>query len=132
AQRPPDPLPEPSRYLLVLPYLSRGAEPERGAPLLIGPHRADVRSHDNDRVSEIDGATVSVGEPTILEDLQQCIEHLGVCLLDLVEQDHLVRATPHRLGELPALIEADIARRLAEQTADRVWLHVLGRVQPQK
>src|SRR5215831_8150268 len=102
---------EPPLDLLVLSYLSRGAEAERVAPLLIGPHRSDVRSHDDDRVSEIDGATVSVGEPTILEDLQQCIEHLGVCLLDLVEQDHLVRATPHRLGELPALIEADIARR---------------------
>ena len=49
-------------------------------------------------------------------------------LLDLVEQDHLVRPPPHRFGERAALLVADIARRRADQPRDRVLLHVFRHV----
>src|SRR2546429_397028 len=49
-------------------------------------------------------------------------------LLDLVEQDHAVRPAPDRLGELAALLEADVARRRAEQAGDRVLLLALRHV----
>ena len=49
-------------------------------------------------------------------------------LLDLVEQHYRVRALTHGLGELAALIEAHIARRRADQTADGVLFHVLGHI----
>src|SRR5660398_319802 len=37
------------------------------------------------------------------------VEHLRVRLLDLVEQQHGVRPTPHRLGELATFLVADVA-----------------------
>jgi hypothetical protein len=43
----------------------------------------------------------SVG--AVLQDLEQDV-HLGVGLLDLVEQDHRVALAPDGLGQLPALV----------------------------
>src|SRR6266511_4060050 len=106
--------------LLVFAHLSRGAESERIASLLVGADRSYVRRHDDDRIAEVDRAAVAIGEPTVLEDLQQRVEDLGVRLFDLVEQDHLVRPTPHRLGQLTALVEADVAWRRAEQSTHGV------------
>ena len=56
------------------------------------------------------------------------VEHVGVGLLDLVEQHHRVGAPAHRLGELAALVVADVAGRRADQARHRVLLHVLGHV----
>ncbi len=49
-------------------------------------------------------------------------------LLNLVEQHHRIRATPHRLGQLPAFLVADVARRRANQPRDAVPLAVLAHV----
>ncbi len=65
-----------------------------------GPHAG---GQDDDGVAEVDGASPGVGEPTVAQDLQQDVEDVGVCLLDLVEQHHRVGLASYRLGELPAL-----------------------------
>ena len=59
---------------------------------------ADVRRHDDDRITEVDRAALSVGQATVVENLQEDIEHIGVCLFDLVEEDHAVRTAPHGFG----------------------------------
>jgi hypothetical protein len=51
-----------------------------------------------------------------------------VRLLDLVEQHNRVRAPAHGLGELAALLVADVARRGADEAGHRVLLLVLGHV----
>ena len=89
---------------------------------------ADVRRQDDDRVAEVDRAALAVGQASVIEHLQQHVEHVGVRLLDLVEQDHLVGAAAHRLGERAALLVADVARRRADEPRDRVLLHVLAHV----
>ena len=50
-------------------------------------------------------------------------------LLDLVEQQHGVRMLVDRIGQQAALVEADIARRRADQPRDRVPLHVFRHVE---
>ena len=89
---------------------------------------ADVRRHDDDGVAEVHRAALRVREPAVVEDLQQDVEHVRMRLLDLVEQDDRVRAAAHRLGELPAFLVADVARRRADEPRDGVLLHVLGHV----
>ena len=96
--------------------------------LFLGRTRAEVRRHDHDRVGEVDRAALTVGEPAVVHELQQHVEHVGVRLLDLVEQDHRVRAPPHRLGELAALFVADVAGRRADEARHGVLLHVLRHV----
>src|SRR4051794_26845559 len=103
-------------------------EPDRG--VLRDLAGADVRGHDHDRVAEVDGAALGVGEAAVLEDLQEDVEDVWVRLLDLVEQQHGVRLAAHGLGQLAALVVADVAPGRAAQAADRVLLHVLGHVDP--
>ena len=64
----------------------------------------------------------------VLQDLQQDVEHVGMGLLDLVEQHHRVGPAAHRLGQLAALVVAHVAGRRTHQTADRVLLHELRHV----
>src|SRR3546814_12232687 len=55
--------------------------------------------------------------------LEQEVEHVAVRLFDLVEEDDLIGAPPHRFGQRAALFIADIARRRADQPRDAVLLH---------
>ena len=73
-------------------------------------------------------APLPVGQPPVVEHLQQHVEHIGMRLLDLVEQHHLIGPAPHRFGQHAALLIADIARRRADQPRDRVLLHELAHV----
>ena len=90
----------------------------------------DVAGHDDDRVPEVHHPALAVGEPAVVEDLEQHVEDVRVRLLDLVEEDHAVRPPAHRLGELAALLVADVARRRADHPRHRVLLHVLRHVEP--
>src|SRR3546814_6417065 len=76
-----------------------------------------------------DVCSSDLGEATLLEDLQQRVEHVGVGLLDLVEQHHREWLAPHGLGELAALLVADVAGGRAHQPGDGVLLHVLRHVE---
>ena len=49
---------------------------------------AEVGGHDQHGVAEVDRAALGVGEATLLQDLEQRVEHVGVGLLDLVEEHH--------------------------------------------
>ncbi len=95
-----------------------------------GLGRPDVRGHDHDRVAEVDRAALAVREPSVVEDLEEHVEDLGVRLLDLVEQHDRIGPAAHRLGELSALFVADVAGRRADQPRDGVALLVLGHVEP--
>ena len=80
---------------------------------------ADVRRHDDDGVLEVDRPALAVGQPAVVEHLQQHVEHFRMRLLDLVEQHHAVGPPPHRLGQLAALFVADVAGRRADQPRRR-------------
>ena len=90
--------------------------------------RAEVGRQDQDRVAEVDRAALAVGEPAVVEHLEQHVEDVRVGLLDLVEQHHRVRAAAHRLGELAALLVPDVAGRGTDQPGDGVLLAVLAHV----
>ena len=89
---------------------------------------AEVRGEDDDGVLEIDRAPLRIGDAAVVEDLQQDVEHVRMRLLDLVEQHDAVRFAPHGLGQLAALVVADVSRRCADKTRDGELLHVLGHI----
>ena len=95
-------------HLVVADGLVGLGEPDRGLAQVGGPQ---VGRHDYDRVLEVDSAALCVGEPAVLEDLQQGIEHVGMGLFDLVEQHDRERLAPDRLGQLAALLVTDVPRR---------------------
>src|SRR5437588_245817 len=49
--------------------------------------RAEVRGHDDDRVSEVGCVAAPVCESSVVEDLQEQVPHSRVRLLELVEED---------------------------------------------
>jgi hypothetical protein len=58
---------------------------EAGARVL--PDRAaEIRRQDDDAVAEVNGVPLRIGEPAIVEDLQEQIPGIGMRLLELVEQ----------------------------------------------
>ena len=94
--------------------------------------RAGVGGHHDDHVAEVRLAAVVVGERAVVHHLQQQVEHVRMRLLDLIEQQHAMRMLGDGLGEQAALVEADVARRRADQARHGVALHVLGHVEAQE
>ena len=79
-------------------------------------------------VREVDRAALAVGQATVVQHLQQDVEHVGVRLLDLVQQHHAVGPAANGLRELTALVVPDVAGRRADQSGHGVLLHVLAHV----
>ncbi len=71
----------------------------------------EVRRHDQDGVLEVDHVPDRVGQPAVVEHLQQHVEDVRVSLLDLVEEHDGVRPAPDLLGQEAALFVADVAGR---------------------
>ena len=70
----------------------------------------------------------AVLHPALVEHLEEDLVHVGVRLLDLVEQHHAVGPAPHRLGQHAALAVADVAGRRALERRDGVRLLELAHV----
>ena len=90
---------------------------------------ARVGGHDQDHVAEVDLLAVVIGQLAVIHDLQQDVEQVRMRLLDLVEQQHAVRMLVDAVGQQAALVEADVARRRADQPRHGVPLHVLRHVE---
>ena len=66
----------------------------------------------------------------VIHDLQQHIVCTGPdAFLDFVEQHHAMRMLIDTVGQQTALVEADIARRRADQARNRMPLHIFGHVE---
>ena len=95
---------------------------------LLNDAGGDVRRHDDDRVAEVSGPALAVGEPALVEELEENIEDVGVGLFNLVKEQHRVGPPPNGFGELAAFIVADITWRGTDHPCHRVFLHVLRHV----
>ena len=91
----------------------------------VGP---DIAGQQDQRVLEVDPPALAVVHHALVEDLEEDLVHVGMRLLDLVQQHDAVGLAPHRLGQPAALAVADIARRRALQRRDRVRLLELRHV----
>ena len=77
---------------------------------------SQVAGHDDDGVLEVDSPALGVGKPAIVQHLQQDVEHIGMCLLYLIEEHHLIGFSAHRFGQLSALIVSHISWRRSYET----------------
>ncbi len=89
----------------------------------------EVRRHDQNRVLEVDRATLRVGQSTVFQDLQQRVEHVGVRLFDLVEEHDRERLAANGLGQLATLVVAHVPGGRTHESAHGVLFHVLGHVE---
>ncbi|CAN4008419.1 hypothetical protein BFDFBN_BFDFBN_17690, partial [Dysosmobacter welbionis] len=75
-------------------------------------------------------AAVGVGDLAVIQDLEKDVQHIGMGLLNLVEEDHGVGLAADLLCQLARLVIPHVARRGAHQTGDGVLLHELRHIQP--
>ena len=101
---------------------------EANSPLL--PVAASVGGHDDNGVLKVHSAAVGIGDPAVVQNLQQHVEHVGMGLFDLVEENHRIGFAADFLGELARLVIAHIAGRRTDEPRHRVFLHKLGHIQP--
>ena len=94
---------------------------------VLGPQ---VGGEDEDGVLKVHRPPLAVGDPTVVQDLEEDVEHVGVGLLHLVKEDHGVGFAPHRLGELSPLLIAHVAGGRSDEPGDGEFLHVLRHVDP--
>ncbi|GIW70701.1 MAG: hypothetical protein KatS3mg102_0243 [Planctomycetota bacterium] len=106
-----------------------GGRREADGALFAEGVRADVRGEQDDGVPEVHLPAETVGQFALFENLQEHVHHVRMGLFDLVEEDHAVRLAAHGLGELAALLVADVAGRRADEAGDVELLHVLGHVE---
>ncbi|CAN4003274.1 Malate-2H(+)/Na(+)-lactate antiporter, partial [Dysosmobacter welbionis] len=107
--------------------LVHGAAEAHGA-LLGGA--AGVGGHDDDGILKVHLAAVGVGDLAVIQDLEKDVQHIGMGLLNLVEEDHGVGLAADLLCQLARLVIPHVARRGAHQTGDGVLLHELRHIQP--
>src|SRR5437773_2347763 len=91
--------------------------------------RADVRGHDDQAILEVNGVPERVGDLAVLQHLEENVEHVGMRLLDLVQEDDAVGPSLDPFGELAPLFVADVPRRRTDHLGDGVLLHVLRHVE---
>ena len=89
---------------------------------------ADVAGEDQHCIGEVNRSALTIGDATVIEDLKHHVEHIGVSLLHLIEEDHCVRTASHRLRQLAAGLVAHVTGRGTDQAADAVLLHVFRHV----
>ncbi len=73
---------------------------------------------------------MAIGEPAVVEDLEQDVEDFRMGLLHLVEEHDTVRPPPDRLGQLAAFLIPDVSGRGADEPGNRVPFGVLAHVDP--
>ena len=65
----------------------------------------------------------------VIHHLQQDIVQILMRLFDFIQQQYRMRVLINRIGQKPALIEADIARRRTNQARHTMAFHILGHVE---
>ena len=83
-------------------------------------------------IAEIGFFAVVIRQGRVIHHLQQNIEKIRMGFFDFIEHQHGVRIAIDRVGQQTALIEADIARRRADQARYRVLFHVFAHVEAQE
>lgn len=99
--------------------------PGGGILLIEDKLAANVAGHDEYRVSEVNGAPLTISDSTIVQYLQQDVEDIRMGFFYLIEQYHAVGFATYGFGELSAFIVTDIAGRRSDEARDAVLLHVL-------
>ena len=91
---------------------------------------AQIARHDKDGVLEVHGAALTVGDPAVIQHLQEHVEHVGMRLFHLIKEHDGIGMTAHGFGQLAAFIIAHISWRCPDETGYGEFLHVLGHIDP--
>ena len=78
--------------------------------------RTDVGRHDDNGILEIYGPSQTIRQPAFVHHLQQHVEHVGVSLLDFIQQHDRVGMTAYFFCQLSAFLVTHVSRGSSDQT----------------
>src|SRR5690625_110172 len=99
-----------------------------GSDPLLNHAGAEVGRHHDNRIAEIYGTTLRIGQPAIIQHLQQDIEDIRMSLFHLVQQNHRIGLAAHGFREIAALLVADVTWWRPNQPSHRMLLHVFRHI----
>ena len=77
---------------------------------------SSVRSHDNHSVSEVNQPSVSIRQPSFVKHLEQHVEYITVCFLNLIQQNDRVGVATHFFCKLSTLFISYVSGRCPHQS----------------
>src|ERR1044071_7074767 len=61
-----------------------------------------VGGHNHNRIPKVYGASLTIRQAAIIQQLQEHVEDLGVSFFDFIEQHYAIGTATHRLGQFTA------------------------------
>ena len=90
---------------------------------------AQVGSEDDHGLGEVDGFPPTVGQPTVIEHLEELVKDPFVRLLDLIEEHNAERSLSDRVRQFSTSIVALVAGWGSDQSSSRVLCGELTHVE---
>ena len=90
--------------------------------------RTNVRCHDQNRILEVYGSALRIGDTSVIKYLKQYVKDIRMCFLDLIKQYNRIWFSSYCLGQLSAFLITYISWRSSDQTGHRIFLHVLTHI----
>ena len=87
-----------------------------------------VRGHDDERILEVHQPAFVVCQTTVIQHLQQDVEHIRMRFFDFIEQNHRVRFSTNCFGQLTAFVIAYVSGRRTDESGGAEFLLVLTHI----
>src|ERR1051325_968391 len=91
---------------------------------------AQVRGHNDGRITEVHSTSLTIGQATIVQQLQENVENLGMRLFNFIEQHYAIGSAANCLSQLTTFLITNVARRRTDQSTDRMLFLILAHVNP--
>src|SRR6185369_6769621 len=88
----------------------------------------DVRSQQYDAILKIDLASLAIFQNSLIENLEEELHHIRMCLFHFVEEHHRIGLSPHCLGQNAAFTVTDVSWRRSLQTGYSMSFLILAHV----
>src|SRR5699024_9953399 len=88
----------------------------------------DIGSHDQDGVLKVYGPALGVCDPSVVQYLEQYVEHIRMGLLNLIKKDYRIGFSSYGFCKLSPFFISYISRRRSDQSGHRVFLHIFTHI----
>ena len=88
----------------------------------------NVGSHDQDCILEVNCTSLGICDSSIIQYLQQYVEDIRMCFLDLIKKYNGIRFSSDSFCQLSTFIVSNISRRSSDQSGHGIFLHVLTHI----
>ena len=87
-----------------------------------------IACHNDNRIFKVYNASLSVSKPSVIKNLKQNVEYIGMRFFHFVKKNYAVRSAANRFCKLSSLIITDISRRRTDKTTYAEFFHIFRHI----